>query len=214
MSTLQLTQLLSINDDSKSEGKEVRKDPPSLPEGLSALLKASAPMFSISNKSYTIEMTRTATLVSSGGGTMALVTLIYPSQFDQYNQVSALFGECRIRSTSIQLANAGGGVLSSSFMVAFDPHAVNGATTSTSSVNRLLGAKLYNATLQTNWPITMSYRYPKSMTWATVSSTASGSDPLSSVKGGWCNVAMNTVTATANYLQYRISAVYDFRCQL
>jgi hypothetical protein len=213
MSTLQFFKIFSMSDDSKEEGRELRKEPPSLSLEHKALLKASGPMISISNKTYTIPCTRTATLVSSGGGTLALTTLIYPSQMDQYNQLSALFGECRLKRTSIQLANAGSGILSSSMIVAFDPHAISGATTSTSSVVRLPGAKLYNNNLQSNWPVTNAYTYPKDMPWSVISSTASGTDPTGGLKGAWCNVAMNAVTATSNILQYLIVAVYEFRAQ-
>jgi hypothetical protein len=43
-------------------------------------------------QTYRFRLTRTASIISSGGGTLVLATGIYPSQFSQYSALSMLLG--------------------------------------------------------------------------------------------------------------------------
>jgi len=181
-------------------------------EVVTAMKGASSIFFG--NKVHRMLLTRSATLSTSGAGAMALVTMVYPSQFDQYNQVSALFSECRIRTTSIQLAMAQGSTIAGTMACAFDPHFVNGSTTSVSAVTRLPGCYIYNTNnLLSGQTIRNTYRFPKDTAWSSTGANATASDPYGGVNGGWCNVALTTLSNTATVMTYLITAVYEFRNQ-
>jgi hypothetical protein len=168
------------------------------------------------NKTFRIRMSRTATLTTSGAGAMALVTTTIPSSFDQYSALAAIFGECRIHATRISYTTnlnpqqAASPVAGGGFCSAFWPSAITGSTTSVSQVTRLPKHKLFS-TINTNWPISLSYRYPKGLPWSNVTAGSGGSDPEGGLRGGWCHVALSTLSNSIAYLIYVLEVDYEFR---
>lgn len=217
---LAFTSTVLENNDSKSEGKEIplSKSVVLNPEQMVAI-KAMSSVFSTSNTVYTVRMSRAASLTTSGGGAMALATAVYPSQFDQYTQLSPLFSEARIRHVRIQLtclpnpfaATVGtSDLIGGWFAVAFNPRPGGASpTTSIAEVTRLPGCKIYNPF--TNGKQVLSYRFPKNYPWSLINGTGGGTDPIGGTSGYFANVALSTVTASRSYLGYLIEAEYEFR---
>ncbi len=218
-----LTMIRSITDkeDSKADGREnlVVKVSPISEEQKVALLNMQ-PMFSTSNSVYRIRLTRSASLTTSGGGSMALATAVHPSQFDQYTQLSALFNKARLLRTRIQLSplinpnsSSGGSTTyaGASFAVGFNPRAGAGAspTTTVAECIRVPGCKIYSPTQMTK-TLVSEYAFPKPQPWSTISANSGSSDPIGGVPGYWMNVALTTATASTSYVLYLIEAEYEF----
>lgn len=167
------------------------------------------------NKSYRFRLIRTATLVTSGGGTMNLATLVHPSQFDQYSALALLFNQSRLRSTRItyigNIAPAATTVVQQPFVSAFDPSYSSFVTPSHTftTANRLPKSKNFSL-IMSKWPVTNSYRSPN-RPWSYIAATGSGSDPVGGVEGAWIHCISGTASASATYLQYVIVADYEFR---
>jgi hypothetical protein len=171
--------------------------------------------YGMKNKSFTLRMSRTATLSTSGTGTMALSTAIYPSQFAQYSLVSDLFTEARLVRSRIQLADnqtSVGTVYRVSVMSAFHPTDTGAVTVSAATASQLPGCKLYSLA-NTNWPVTNSTPRLASRPWCKMTSTGSGTDLASGVQGAWWHVLVNTGPVSTNILTYIIEAEYEFRLQ-
>jgi len=190
---------------------------PEVPPSAVLLMKS---MFAgFANKTYRIRMSRTATLTTSGAGAMALLTTTIPSSFDQYSALAAIFSECRIRTTRIsytlnlnpfQTSGGTSGVVGGAFCSAFWPAAITGSTASVSQVTRLPKHKLFT-TINTNWPISLGYRYPRGLPWSNVTAGSGGSDPEGGLRGGWCHVALSTLSNSVAYLIYVLEVDYEFR---
>ncbi len=207
--------------DSKQEGKEnsiIKEEKLTDEQRLS--IGAMSSLFATSNTVYSIRLTRSATLTTSGGGTMALATPVHPSQFDQYTQLSALFNKCRLLRTRIQLSTVINPNSSSSgstsyagatFACAFNPRAGAGAspTTSTSECIRTPGCKIYSPCTLAR-PLVLSYKFPRGQPWSIVSANSGSSDPIGGVSGYWINCALTTATASTTYMLYLIEAEYEF----
>lgn len=206
--------------DVKSEGKETPLyKPMALTTEQLQVIRAMAPAFASSKTVYSIRMTRAASLTSSGGGAMALATPVYPSQFDQYTQLSPLFSECRIRKVRMQLtclpnpnaATVGTtDLIGGSFALAFNPRpGGTSPTTSITDVLRLPGCRVFNPF--TNGRQVLVYKFPKVYPWSLTAGTGGGTDPIGGTSGFFCNVALNTITASRAYMLYLIEAEYEFR---
>lgn len=186
-------------------------DPVSAP---STLLAMKGMLASFSDKVFTFPLTRFATLVTGGGGTMALSTFVYPSQFDQYNQLSVLFEECKQVSVHADVTAVYAGTLASSalpvpFIINFEPQAYSSSPTMTTVLaNRIPGSKLITSG-QTNWPVSLSHKF-KNKVWSQMNATEFGNDPTG-LSGRFNWVAMTATTASTTYLAYRITAIYQMR---
>lgn len=218
---LEFTNSLLGLSDQKSEGKEVLLVKPVVlsPEQITTLNGVSK-LFSTSNSVYRVRMSRAASLSTSGGGAMALATAVYPSQFDQYTQLSPLFGECRIRAVRIQLTcfpNPNAATVGTTdyiggwFAVAFNPGGGAGSflIISIAAVTRLPGCKVYNPFVTGR--VILSHKFPKTTPWSILGGTNSGTDPVGGTAGYFANVALSTLTASRAYLGYLIEAEYEFR---
>lgn len=188
----------------------------------SSLLLMKSMFLGGANKSVKFRLSRVATLTTSGAGAMALLTLVYPQTFDQYGTLAALFSECRLVATRIsytlnlnpdQATGGTSGVVGGAFMTAFNPTAITGSTATVASVSRLPKSKMF-CTANTNWPIKLIAKAPRNNVWSAVTAGSSGSDPLGGIRGGWCHVALSTLSNSVAYLVYCLEAEYEFRCLL
>lgn len=179
-----------------------------------SLMLALSSVFS-GNKTYRFRLMRTATLVTSGAGTMNLATALYPSQFDQYSALSSLFNQARLRSTRItytgMVAPGVTTVAQGTFCSALDPSystAVAPSYTYTLA-NRLPKSKNFSL-IMSKWPVSNSYKF-HGRPWSIISSVSTGSDPVGGLEGAWVHCISSTVAASATYLNYVILADYEFR---
>jgi hypothetical protein len=208
---------------SKAEGKEsvlITSIPLTVEQKLAVAPIAS--VFSNSNSVYSIRLSKSSTLSTSGAGAMALATSVIPSTFAQYTQLSLLFNECRIKAVRMQVMAipnpnaASSGTTSERGVIvcsAFNPRGGAGGspTTSTTEVIRIPGAKLYNP-MQMVRPVIIDYKFPRNMPWSTVSASSSGgTDPTGGISGYFCNVCLTTATVSSDLLQTLIEAEYEFR---
>jgi len=181
--------------------------PPSLMLALSSVFSG--------NKTYRFRLTRNATLVTSGAGSMNLSTSLYPSQFDQYAALAALFNQARLRSTRItytgMIAPGVTTVAQGSFCSAMDPSnsALIAPSYTYTLATRLPKCKVFSL-IQSKWPVSNFYKFgPRP--WSTITASASGSDPIGGVEGAWIHSINATVGASATYLSYLIICDYEFR---
>jgi hypothetical protein len=168
------------------------------------------------SKPHRFRLTRTASLVTSGGGQMNLGTSIVPSQFSQYTALQTLFSECRLVSTSIQYASCFGigsttTVLHSPMMSAFWPDAASTSPTvlSYDQCARLTNSMSFSSGFTTA-RVRNSYKAPLRI-WSYVAATATGQDPIGGVLGAWSINNLVTLSNSTTYFGYLIEAVYDFR---
>lgn len=169
------------------------------------------------NKTYKFRLERFATLTTSGAGAMALVTMIEPSGFLEYTQLSALFEECRLVRTRISynmnmnvFGTTAQGYAGGPFCSAFDVSATTGATTSTTSVLRLNDCITFNMPFNQS-VIRNDYKAPKGNPYSKVTASASGTEPTGGIKGGWCHVAQATLSNSIAYLTYYLEVIFEFR---
>lgn len=164
-------------------------------------------------KTYRFRLSRVAELVTSGSGTMSLGTAVYPSQFVQYSALSALFTECRLRSTNIhytpRIAPGVTTVAQVTVATAFDPTSSSGTPTYT-AVIRYPSAKTF-ALIGTKYPVRNSFNKTRGRPFSTASSSGSGFDPVGGVNGVWLHAISATTSASATILDYVILADYEFR---
>ncbi len=205
-----------VKDTKETFGKDSWKPPvsdPEVPPSFIKLLKATFSAYK--DKVFRFRLTRVAALTTSGGGSMALSTYNYPSQFDQYSSLSALFEECKQVSVRAQLVSLFPDTPTStynqgtSFAINFEPSAYNSTPSiTTSTVCRIPGTKLIT-NCQRNWPVKLTHTY-KNKVWCGTGSTGFGQDP-SGITGRFNWVALNAVGATQTVFEYLIEAEYDFR---
>jgi hypothetical protein len=186
-------------------GKETRHRAP-LPSAM-AVAKLNMRPYS---KTFIMRMTRSASLTSNGGGTFTLITLISPSQMDQYTgQLASLFRECRLVKTKIQYNALTGTDPTSPFVFdsALDP-AANTGSSSPSSQWRLESVKRFTA----HNPTAMRNSGPKmNRPFSLIDATGSGSDPVGGLEGGWIHNSVTTGPASTTVLTYLIECWYEFR---
>jgi hypothetical protein len=201
--------------DTKAQGTEVHRAPVlEDPEySLSSLTLLKGMLLNVyGTKPFRFRMSRTASLATSGAGAMALATLIYPSQFDQFSAIGAIFQEARLHSARIQytLLATLSGISNACFVTAYNPSAETGYTITTSAVTRLPNCKLFS-TANTNWPVRLVAKLPRNRPWSNIAASSTGFDPFGGTVGAFCHVIMNTASNSTSYLQYLIEAEYDVR---
>jgi hypothetical protein len=165
------------------------------------------------NKTYRFRLTRVASIVTSGGGTLALATGVYPGQFDQYTALSILFGQSRLIRTSIEymlLINTIGSTSIPAVAVsAFDTAQYGGTTYLYNQLQRRAGCKQL-VTSYTGNEVMNSYTTKKSARlWSDIA-VQTGTDPFGGNSGAWCIAFANAASATTSYYEYLISADYEF----
>jgi hypothetical protein len=187
---------------------------PAYPPSLKTL--AAGMMAGFAGKVFKFRMTRTATLVTSGAGSMALATFVYPSQFDQYASLVNLFQEARIIGCRISYSlvpnMAGGTLIGGAFTTCWNPSAntTAGFTPLISTVTRFPNCKMFS-TSNTNWPIRLKCQIPTNYPWSFITATDGATDPVGGHRGAFGHVFMTTVSNTTTYFQYLIEAEYEFR---
>ncbi len=205
-----LTSVLPEDEKSANSGTDSWVEP--RPVKYSPVMLTMAKTMFSSKTTYKVRLTRTATITTSGAGTLALVTLLNFSQYDQYTQISSLFEEGRLLKTSIHYAPLVSPNDTSKtpcvWALALDPSASSGATTSFVLVTRLPGAKFFGST-QSNWPVRASYKYGV-QPWSKIGYTPGGTDPVGNL-GGWCIANSAAGSASTAYLQYTIETIAEFR---
>lgn len=167
-----------------------------------------------SGKTWRMRLVRTAALVTSGAGLMNLATGVFPSQFDQYTQLTLLFRECRLTRTSIEYTSyipAGDTTtIAAVFATGFDPVNPSSSPTSTfTSTLRLQNSKTF-CSVSTKWPVHNSYK-SNIKVWSLVNSSGTATDPMGGVSGVWFHNINGAGSNTKTYLQYVIYADYEFR---
>jgi hypothetical protein len=170
------------------------------------------------NKTYRFRLTRTAAVVTSGGGTMSLATGVYPGQFDQYTALSILFSQSRLIRTSIEymllapLAQTSATVyaaLPGVFVSAFDPAQYGGTTYLYNQLQRRPGCKQFTSTF-TGRKVTNVYTTKRdSRLWSNIA-VQTGTDPYGGNVGAWCIALANVASTTTQYWEYLITADYEF----
>jgi hypothetical protein len=213
-----LAHLHSMEDEkaNRSEGTDTYKDTVNvikMPVAQSALMRGM-----LGNKIHRFRLTRVASLVTSGGGQMNLVTSVIPSQFAQSTALATLFSECRLISTSIEYTSTFG--FGSSATTTLHSPMCSGffqsSTTASPTVMtydqcaRLSNSKTFSSgniprNLRNSW-ITAAPR-----PWSLVSASATGSDPVGGVNGCWSINNLVTMSNSTTYFGYLIEAIYEFR---
>lgn len=227
-----LASLDAYDSDRKHTLKVVATEDKSSPNGYEKRLSMVAPeyppsmmvmmrgvMSGYGTKVFQFRMSRTAALVTSGTGAMALVTNVNPSQFDQFTQLSLLFSEARLKSAKISYsllvnpyAEAAGtsSILGGSMVSAWNAAATASSTASTATVTRLPNCKIFSIN-NTNWPVTLRGNVQKNRPWSSISSTSTGIDPVGGIEGGFYHVFMTPVSSATSYFQYILECVYELR---
>jgi hypothetical protein len=168
------------------------------------------------NKSYRFRLTRTASLVTSGSGTLSLSTGIYPSQFTQYTALALLFGESRLISTDIKYVNACSQAQTASTTYAnlpivaaavFDPVQYGGTVVSYSDIQKRPGVKDMTSNF-TGRIVSLRYK-AKRRQFSDITSQGS-TDPYGGNAGAWCIGFSFAGSPSTTYFNYIISAIYEF----
>ena len=158
--------------------------------------------------SWTIRLTRVASLTTSAGGLMQLITLVYPTQMSRGTNLVTAFRMARLLSTKIQYASLQGSNPTTPFswLSGFD----EGATTGTSAFqpDMLENSKLFPSTLVTR--VTNSWKCRNSP-WSYSDVSATGTDPLGGICGGWIHYALTTTPNSTAVLSYEIECWYEFK---
>lgn len=170
------------------------------------------------NKTYRFRLTRVASIVSSGGGTMSLATGVYPGQFDQYTALSILFAQSRLIRTSIdymllaptaQTSATTYACIPGVFVSAFDQAQYGGTTYLYNQLQRRAGCINFT-TAYTGKKVTNSFTVKKSeRLWSNIG-VQTGTDPYGGNAGAWCIALANVASPALAYWEYLITADYEF----
>jgi hypothetical protein len=181
------------------------------------VLSAFKGMFS-PNKTYRFRLTRVASLVTSGGGTMNLATGVYPGQFDQYAALSILFSQSRMIRTQIDYMLLAANAQTSAttyatipgvFVVAFDQSQYGGTTYLYNQLQRRAGAVQFTS-FYTGKKVSNRYTVKRSSRlWSNIA-VQTGTDPYGGNVGAWCICLANVASTTTTYWEYLITADYEF----
>jgi len=176
-----------------------------------SMLKAARSVFS-PGKTYRFRMTRTAILTTTSGGALLAGTPIYPSQMAEYSPLAALFDECRLWSTRIQVQfySNGSTPINTPYAISFDPSGTS-SPASFGLVCQLPGSKLYSSFNTTAQAARNSWKAPMARSWSSVASTGTGTDPVSGVLGTWNNAIPSNSSFSTSIALYLISCEYEFR---
>lgn len=207
----------TLTTDEAKNGHDTYKTVSYVVEIPPTVLSAFKGMFS-PGKTYRFRMTRVASIVTSGGGTMALATGVYPGQFDQYTALAILFAQSRLIRTSIdymllapqsQTAATTYATLPGVFVSAFDPAQYGGTTYLYNQLQRRAGCKQFVTSFTGN-KITNTYTTPKNQRlWSNIA-TQSSTDPYGGNAGAWCIALANVASTSTAYWEYLITADYEF----
>jgi len=202
------------DDDTKAEGKETLISKPQ-PYSVAPSALAMAKSVFTPGKTYRIRITKTAQLTASGAGALQLATSIAPSAgFAEYSALSALFLECRLRSTRISYAFTPGSDISRQpgFCSSFDPS--NYSTTPTFAYAcQQPGAKItstFNVSTG-NRAFSNSWKAKTARPYSTVVSTGSTTDPVGGVIGVWYHSISSASVVSVGLCIYLIECDYEFR---
>jgi len=163
----------------------------------------------IKSKSWTIRLTRVASLTTSAGGLMQLITLVYPTQMSRGTNLVTAFREARLLQTRIQYSSLQGSSPTTPFtwISGFDSAATTG--TSAFQPDMLENSKMFPSTLVTK--VTNKWKYPGKPPWSNSDTTATGTDPTGGIAGGWIHYALTTTPNSTAVLSYLIECWYEFR---
>jgi len=181
------------------------------------VLNAFKGMFS-PNKTYRFRLTRVASIVTSGGGTLSLATGVFPGQFDQFTALSILFQQSRLIRTSIDymLLAPQAGTSATTFATlpavavsAFDQAQYGGTTYLYNQLQRRAGCVQFVSTY-TGLKVSNVYTVKKGeRLWSAIGVQA-GTDPFGGNAGAWCVSVANVATPSTAYWEYLITADYEF----
>ncbi len=161
-------------------------------------------------KVYRFRLTRSATVTTSGTGTMNLATPVHPAQFTQYSALSALFTESRLINTRISWAFQGTSVIVP-FAFAFDQHYSSGSPTF-GQILSIPGAVMTN----NDRPFTEAarrgafYKLKVPNPWAGIASSAT-TPVIGGNNGAWLYSVAGATDVTADIATYLIECEYEFR---
>lgn len=170
------------------------------------------------NKTYRFRLTRVASIVTSGGGTMSLSTGVYPGQFDQYTALAILFAQSRLIRTSIdymllapttQVSATVYASLPAVAVSAFDQAQYGGTTYLYNQLQRRAGCVQFT-TAYTGKKVTNTFTVKKSeRLWSNIA-VQTGTDPYGGNAGAWCIAIANVASTSLPYWEYVITADYEF----
>jgi hypothetical protein len=170
-------------------------------------------------QTYRFRLTRTASIISSGGGTLVLATGIYPSQFSQYSALSMLFSESRLIRTCIEYmpcaSNAVTGAsayatLPGVFASAFDPAQYGGSTFVYADMQQRPGCVNFHSQVTARKVTNVCTMNRSQRLWSNIGQS-SGTDPYGGNAGAWLVGAANNISPSTTYFYYVITADYEFK---
>ncbi len=204
---------LLSDDDAKEpmpEGRDSWRQPAPRAYPLS-VVKMARSVFA-PGKTYRMRCIRTATITASGGGLLQLATSVAPSGFAEYSALSALFTECRLRSTRIHLTfySSGATPIIAGYCSSFDPSNYSTAPTFTYAC-QMPGAKLWNTFGPLSGEHVNEYTPRTLRPWSQVTASGSGTDPVGGIIGTWYHSLSRATTASADVGVYLLECDYEFR---
>jgi len=205
-----LTMLLAGEEDVKAEGKETFPKLP-VPTVFPVSMIAAAKSVFAPGKTYRFRMIKTAQLVSSGAGALNLSTAVYPSLFANYSALSALFTECRLRSTKIQYVMQTPTTIPMAMVSSFDPASAGAAPTSYTACCQMIGSKIFNTWNTAVSPLKNTWNPKVLRPFSYTSASATGTDPSGGVIGAWNHSIFSAVGNTQAVAIYIIEVDYEFR---
>lgn len=170
-------------------------------------------------KTYRFRLTRAASIISSGGGTLVLATGIYPSQFSQYSALSMLFSESRLIRTCIEYmpisSNAQTGATTyatepGAFASAFDPAQYGGSTFVFADIQRRPGTVNFHSQITARKVTNVCTMNRSQRLWSNIGQS-SGTDPYGGNAGAWLVASAGNISPSTSYFYYVITADYEFK---
>jgi len=157
---------------------------------------------------WVIRLTRVASLTTSAGGLMQLITLVYPTQMSRGTNLVTAFREARLLKTRITYDSLTGTSPTTpfTFLSGFDYAATTG--TSAFQPDMLENSKLFAIT--DNKPMRNVHKNTQ-MVWSNSDTTPTGTDPTGGIAGGWIHYALNTTPNSTAVLTYLIECWYELR---
>ena len=161
-------------------------------------------------------LTTVTTVTATAGGGIASVFTCDPSSFAEYSDILALFGEIRLKSTSIHIGDTGkipvgGSNATGTIPVAFDVSNTSTAPANTGEVWSVPGARIKQIvfTPGSNGVFSMTAKIPP-LEWALTSAPVPG--PYAGCYGAWV-MYRSALIANAYYFDVWIENVYEVRAR-
>lgn len=174
-------------------------------------LRAARSVFS-PGKTYRFRLNRSGTLVSGGGGSLALSSGVAVVDMDDQSSFNSLFSEARLISTRIQIINLAPTGGPNPLAIAFNPNAVQSASITYSDLQRIPGVRTVNTWNTVASPIMCYWHSKVKRPWSPASATPTASgDPVGGLIGAWQYVLGTVVTGAVNTTHYLIECDYEFR---